>query len=539
MKKRFFLTPLLCLFTGVVAFAQNNLAKDYFNAGELKVAKDLFEKQKSQSPAEANYYLGEIAYAEGNSTKAKEYYTAGLQASADFVLNNVGLGKTLLKSDVKSAENEFSTAIKPNKKDVEVLLAIAKAYDSNGMADKAIKKIDEAKKANKKDPAIYIYQGDKFRDAKEIGKAAAEYAQAYTFDPKNALAYIKSAQIYLDAGSPTAIDDLKKVLELNPNYLVAYKYLGKVYSQRGEYGNAIDAYKNYFSAGEYDVEDLTLYAAALYFTKQYDQAKELLAEGISKDPDNFVLNRLLMYSYADADDFVKGLAAADKFFSLDKGKREYLAQDFIYYGEVLNANNQNEKALEQYKKAIEIDPTKAELYKEISTICSNSGDIVAAAQFLEKYIEVIGENAQATDYFELGRLYYRAGTSVIKENHDEGVKLLQSADKAFEKVTEQASNSYLGYFWRGHANASLDPETTQGLAKPYYEKVAQIIEEKADGKNDKELLDSYRYLSYYHYLKFYENKSAEEKAKVKEYGEKMLKLDPTNDAAKQLLEAVK
>lgn len=539
MKKRFYLTSLLCFFTGVVAFAQGDLAKDYFNAGELKVAKDLFEKQKSQSPAESNYYLGEIAYIGGDQAKAKEYYTAGLQASADYVLNNVGLGKVLLPTDAKAAENEFSVALKKNKKDVVVLLAIAKAYDVNNMADKATKKVEEARKANKKDPAVYIYQGDKYRDTKEIGKAAAEYAQAYNFDPKNALAYIKSAQIYLDAGSPTAIDDLKKVLELNPNYLVAYKYLGKVYSQRGEYGNAIDAYKNYFSTGEYDVEDLTLYAAALYFTQQYDQAKELLAEGMSKDPNNFVLNRLLMYSYADADDFEKGLTAAEKFFSLDKGKREYLAQDFIYYGEVLSENNQTDKALEQYKKAIEIDPTKTDLYKEISTICSNSGDVVSAAQFLEKYIELIGEQAQATDHFELGRLYYRAGTGIIKENKEEGTALLKSADKAFEKVTEQASNSYLGYFWRGHANASLDPETTQGLAKPYYEKVAQILEEKADGKNDKELLDAYRYLSYYHYLKFYENKSAEDKSKVKEYGEKMLKLDPTNDAAKQLIDAVK
>lgn len=539
MKKKCFLASLLCLFTGVFVFAQNNLAKDYFQAGELTVAKDLFEKQKNQSPAEASYYLGEIAYSEGNTAKAKEYYTAGLQASADYVLNNVGLGKVLLKTDVKAAEEEFSTALKKNKKDVEVLLAIAKAYDVNAMAEKATKKLEEATKANKKDPAVYIYKGDKFRDAKEIGKAAAEYAQAYTFDPKNALAYIKSAQIYLDAGSPTAIDDLKKVLELNPQYLVAYKYLGKVYSQRGEYGNAIEAYQKYFAAGEYDVEDLTLYAAALYFTKQYDQSKQLLAEGIAKDPNNFVLNRLLMYSYADADDFEKGLAAAEKFFSLDKGKREYLAQDFIYYGELLSENGQTEKALEQYKKAIEIDPEKVELYKEVSTICSNSGDFVAAAQFLEKYISLIGENAQATDHFELGRLYYRAGTALMKENKEEGSKLLQSADAAFGKVAEQAPNSYLGYLWRGHANASLDPETVEGLAKPYYEKVAQIIEEKADGSNSKELLDAYRYLSYYHYLKFFADKSASERAKVKEYGEKMLKIDPTNDAAKQLLDAVK
>ena len=47
-----------------------------------------------------------------------------------------------------------------------------------------------------------------------------------------------------------------------------------------------------------------------------------------------------------------------------------------------------------------------------------------------------------------------------------------SADSVFHAIVEAAPDSYLGNFWRARANSALDPETTQGLAKPFYEEVA-------------------------------------------------------------------
>lgn len=544
MKKRYLLTSLLSLFISSVAFAQSNIAVDYFSAGELKVAKDIFEKQVGQSPAEANYYLGEIAYAEGDFSKAKAYYEAGLASSADYSLNNVGLGKILLKTDPKAAEQEFSTALKKNKKDVEVLVAIARAYHVNGQAAKAESKIADARKADKKSPLIYIYEGDVQRDAKDVGKAAAGYAQAINFDPNCAVAYIKSAQIYEEAGSPNAVTDLQKVLELRPDYILAHKYLGKIHSQAGQYDQAIESYKTYFAKGEYSVDDLTRYAAALYFTKQYDESKKLIEEGIGKDPNNFVLNRLLMYNYVDSKDYTNGLATAEKFFALEKGKSEYLAQDYMSYGAVLSQNDQFAKGVEQYEKAIKLDPKKFSVYKEISDICVASGQNLEAAEFLKKYIELAGEEVQTTDYFNLGRYYYMAGNNALKnkDNAEEvakGKELLKNAEQAFGQVTERISDSYLGYLWRARANAALDPETEAGLAKPYYEKTAEILLSKDDNSNTNDVLEAYRYLSYYHYLQYFKANNATDKALIKSYSEKMLELDPQNAVATQLLDAIK
>lgn len=545
MNKKYVLTSLLSLFVSVIAFAQSNIAKDYFYAGEFKVAKDIFEKQVGQSPAEANYYLGEIAYIDGDMAKAQAYYEKGLQASPDYVLNNVGLGKILLKSDPKAAEDLFSTALKKNKKDAEVIIAIARAYAVNGDAKKADSKLADARKADKSSPYIYIYTGDLARDAKDAGKAAAEYAQAANFDPNFAIAYIKSAQIYEEAGSPSAIDDLNKVLELRPDYVLANKYLGRIYSKEGRYDEAIAAYQKYFATGEYGVDDLTRYAAALYFKKEFDQSKKLITEGISKDPNNFVLNRLLMYNYIDSEDFENGLVVANKFFSLNKAKNdEYISQDHMSYAAALIHNGETAKGIEQYEKAIALAPESFAVYKEIADMCASANQTLDAAKYLKRYIDAAGEEVQATDYFNLGRYYYMVGAADLQAKDDaqkvaEGKKLLGEAVNAFTEVSNRVSDSYLGYFWKARASSALDPETTEGLAKPFYEKTAEIIVSKNDGSNTRELIEAYRYLSYYFYLQYTKSNSATDKAEVKAYSDKLLEVDPGNDVATQLLNAIK
>ena len=42
-------------------------------------------------------------------------------------------------------------------------------------------------------------------------------------------------------------------------------------------------------------------------------------------------------------------------------------------------------------------------------------------------------------------------------------------------LTEQAPDSYLGDMWRARTHSAMDPETTEGLAKPYYEKVVDVL----------------------------------------------------------------
>lgn len=541
MKKKYLLGAALGLFLSVSSFAQNNVGADYLQTGELKVAKEIFQQQVSQSPAEAYYYLGEVAYKEGNMTEAKANYEKGLAASSDFVLNNVGLGKLLLKTNPKAAEDQFSIALKKDKKDVPVLVAIASAYYDNNMKDKGDKSMADARKSDKKNPLIYLLEGD-LKAKTNAGEAAGAYAQAMNFDPTSTVAYIKTAQVYESVNPALAEEMLLKAVEINPNYTLAYKYLGNIYSRNGQYPKAIDVYQKYFAQGAYDVQDLTRYAAALYFTNQYDEAKKLINEGISKDPNNFVLNRLLMYSYLQSEDYTNGLTAAEKFFALPKGDSEYIVQDYMTYGELLSKNNQLDKALVQYDLAIKLDPSKSSVYKEIAVAMADGGQHENAVKYYKQYVENAEEEVlEAMDFFNMGRYAYIAGTNLQKDTvnvdaPERSKAMLMEADKAFGTVSERIPDSYMGYFWRARANAAMDLETTEGLAKPYYEKTIEILVSKNDLGS--ELIEAYRYMSYYYYLAWDKSKSEEDKQMVRDYSEKLLAIDPGNNVATQLLDAV-
>ena len=119
--KRFFVFSLL-LTAITVAFSQTNIGIDYYQLGDYENAKKYLEKDIATNPAEVNFYLGEIAFKEGNMTKAEEYYKKNLAVAPGNFMGEIGLAKLLLKKDIKAAETSLNTVLRTNKKDIDVLL---------------------------------------------------------------------------------------------------------------------------------------------------------------------------------------------------------------------------------------------------------------------------------------------------------------------------------------------------------------------------------------------------------------------------------
>jgi len=540
MKKRHLLTAIFAVLVSVTS-AQSNFGTDYFGIGEFQTAKNYFQKQLDQSPAESNYYLGEIALAEGKTEEAKMYFQKGILASPTYMLNYVGQGKLVLKTNQKAAELDFATALKKNKKDVSVNIAIARAYYECGMKDIALAKIEIARKFGKKSPLVYTFEGDILRDEQKLGESAAKFEQAIYFDPAYTVASLKCAQVYESINPSLSVEMLKKVIAAHPDYTVAYRQLGKSYSQNGQYQNAIESYKTYFAEGNYSIDDITRYASAYYFTDKYAQSIELINEGLKIDSTNFVLNRLRMYNASKTKDTLNALANAKYFFSLKSVNGSFIPLDYTAYATILTEVGQYSTALEMYSKTLETDPNRPDLYKELVTVYTRMGDNLKAAESYQKYISLTPvENVEALDYYQMGRSYYAAATAILSDTSaiaKAKVKdYLIKADTIFGTVCKMMPDSYTGYLWRGHANSALDPETTMGLAKPFYESaVTAIINKSKEGGlngNRKDLIVCYRYLGYYYYLK-------EDKANSIIYWNKVLELDPNNAMAKQVLESYK
>ena len=348
-----------------------------------------------------------------------------------------------------------------------------------------------------------------------------------TASPDCRIAYIRYAEVYQAVTPSLSVEILQRVLANHPEYLLAQRTLGNVYSLQGSYAKAIGAYDKYMAGGLYSTDDLVHYASALFFDKQYGKAAEVLAKGKTMDPDNFLLKRLSFYDACETGKYQEGLDEANEFFQTPDGK--FIWQDYLYYGRLLNKAKQYDQSLAALQQAQVLSSNNAhpEIYKDIANVCLNSGNDNAAIEAYTQYIEQAGETAEASDFYQLGKYYYGAA---VKDS-TLATDYLTKADSLFAIVKERVPASHLGVLWQARANSQMDPETEKGLAKPYYESTIPILEKNKD-KYLKELSECYRYLGYYYYLK-------QDMDSSRLYWNKLLEIDPTNKTALEALKNIK
>ena len=182
-------------------------------------------------------------------------------------------------------------------------------------------------------------------------------------------------------------------------------------------------------------------------------------------------------------------------------------------------------AVIQYKNALSKDSSKLYLYDEMGRVYSKLKLYDKAAEMYHVSFSN-KKNPLPSDYLQLGRSYYFAGN--MQTDTTARIKYLNLADSLFAKVTSLSPNSYQGYFWRARTNSLLDPETTAGLAKPYYEKALESFIANPT-KFQKETIEVYSYLGFYYFIK-------EDYQTSKSYWKKIFEIDPSNSKA---LEALK
>ena len=101
------------------------------------------------------------------------------------------------------------------------------------------------------------------------------------------------------------------------------------------------------------------------------------------------------------------------------------------------------------------------------------------------------------------------------------------ADSALAKVNRMSPDFVPAYLFRARIYSNLDPDTKEGLAKPYYDKLVEKASVDSV-KYSKEILEAYNYLGYYYLV----NKQYCESLS---YWDKIVILDPANVNAKSAL----
>ncbi len=510
---------------------------EYFKADQLENAKTLLERNlpSTNSPEDkalVYYYLGSINVHDKDFTAAQQNFEKGLAANPSSALNLVGMGElALMKGDQKVAEKYFDDAKKVNKKDAEVLTAIGRAYFNTDPVkyEKEIVKYDEqAFKANKQEPSIFVLRGDREAANKAWGDAAANYENAILYSKGLPEAYVKYANAYFNVNPEYAINKLQELLQVNPTSALGQRELAEKYYQNDQWAMAAKAYGDYIKNPNHFEEDEVRYTVLLYYGQHYDESLEIANRLLATNPDNMQLLRIAFLDKAALKDYPAAEAAAEKLFALKNAKANFSSLDYSTYAEVLQELGKDSLAIGAYEKALAINPEKGDLYKALSSAYSGAKNYDKALEVFQAYID--RGDYVTNDLVTLASRYQ----NVAATSEPGSEKKLNAINKAIETITqvsEKVPDNPIPV--RNKARMMLvkyDNQPSQEMVDTYMQ-VVDLLDKDPENKTKRSDMYNEAYsqiASYYIAQKDIPN------AKV--YYEKVYELDPTNQALRDYID---
>lgn len=427
------------------------------------------------------------------------------------------------KSNPEAYEDQVKDYVKENKKNGVALAALGRVFLDVKDTANAKKYAEMAVDRGEKEAEGYILLGDIAALNDDGGAAATWYQQATVMDPKEPQGYIKYASVYRKRSPELSVQMLEKLRAIDPSYPVDAE-AGHFFYGANKLEKAVEHYSK-VDLNQLKDNYLVEYATAELLLANSKKSLEVALFGVNKEPRSAAMNRITFYNYTDLKDYKNALKYADALFNKSDSAK-ISARDYQYYGYALMGDSAFDRAIEEFKKALEMNAELNDVRKQLSDAYIAKKDFTNGLSYYEAYLGKI-EKPSVPDLDGLAQLYIQQASSIDSLN-DAKINAFKKADEIYGKIiAESPSNKLYATMMRARINSQLDPETTQGLAKPYYEEYAQLAQtEHAD--NPKLLIEPYLYLGYYYLLK-------EDNANAKSYYEKVIAIDPQNPTATQAL----
>lgn len=468
--------------------------KNFISTEDLDSAEVMFKLGSAKAPTNPLNYigLGSIAMFRGKKADGQTFIDKGIQWSDN-------------KSIPVFIEAAYSLINAPTKDTAKAMQYLVKARD-----------LDLGKDKKPKNAALYIALGDVFLEANKGGDAMNNYEKAISLDKNNVRAYLRQGQLWLRARNfDSALKSYNDAIKIDSLFAPAYREKGDFYFLFDKYGLAKEQYKKYLSLAKNNFKARIRYAKFLFLAKQYNDAISEIDLIFQKDTNVVVLKRLKAYSQYEIRKYEDGLKSMNKFMAQQPADK-LLPQDWEYYGKLLLKNNQDSLALKVLLDVYNKDTTRKEL----------TGDIGGAYLKTKNYAEAIkyfniktslDKGVITADWLNLGLAHYQTGA-------------FGKADTAYAKAAALQPDAAIVYLKRAQANSRMDPDSKNGLAKPFYETYISKIKPEEVEKNKRQLAESYVYLGSYYLL------VAKDYVLSKAAYSKILTFDADNTKAKEAME---
>ena len=520
MKKVNLMIAAGVMISGIVNAQTLNDAKRLTENEQFESASKAFEQLITAEPANSSayYYYGENYFQNDNAVQAKTLYQKGVSVNANGPLNYVGLGKIeYINGNVALATENFTKAkTLSQNKSAEVLMEIAEVYinsEKKNIAE-ALTLLNQAAKLEPKNPTVFMLIGDAYLEQNDGNNAIVNYEKALGLDKKFTKAILREGKLYSRAKNYTlALDYYNKAIEIDSSFAPAFRERAELRFRAGQSERAASDYKKYLQLNN-DLSAQVRFCEFEFVSKHYKSVCEEGPKVLSRDTTYINIYRVMGYSYYEIGDYTNGILYMNKYFAkaLATGK-PFLASDYEYLGKNQIKNNDS-LGVDNLQKVLDMDTTRTDLYSDVAAFLMKQKNYPKAIIYYDKKIAVDTAKASPNDYLKLGQCYYN-------------LKDFTKADSVFAILIRVQPTSIYGYAYRARCKSQSDPDTKQGLAKPFYEKVIEVGSLDLE-KNKKELIEGYSYLGYFYLV-------AKDYPKAKENWKKVLELDPANEKASKAL----
>lgn len=198
---------------------------------------------------------------------------------------------------------------------------------------------------------------------------------------------LKNMLIFKEGNIIEAKLNLEKLYETNKDNSMIYNVLGEIYKELKLYKKSVDIYKEGLKAYPDSFIFLSELVDILIDDKNYDEAIEFANDFIKNYPNCPSAYNSLARIYYRQKEYKKALDELVKLTKLDKNN----AEAFYFTGLILNDIAQPNEAIKNLTIALNLNPTKAKYYAQVSRAYNLSENYPDAMLFIKEAIELAPE----------------------------------------------------------------------------------------------------------------------------------------------------
>ncbi|MGH9538905.1 MAG: tetratricopeptide repeat protein, partial [Terriglobales bacterium] len=396
------------------AFAE---AKTLLNQGSIEEAKKEVQEQLALNPSSVEGYnlLGIIYSAEKNYPAALDAYQHALKVDPNSTSTHNNLGNLRVNEGrLDLAEQEFRKVLQldPGNRDgnynlglvlmakgspaeaitrlqrvhppsLETRFNLIRAYLQAGRTTEGLKMARELSAQKKDDVKLHFTLGVLLASEKQYKPAQLELEKANALQPETFEILYNLGQVDLRAGEyPKAELILNRALKLKPDSPETLYLLAKVYSDQNRMVDALDLLVRAHKLAPDNTDIIFLLARASMTQNYFEDAIPLLESGIKIAPKRADLHAALGESYFMSGKVEKAIEEFKALIELDPSARSYAFMGLSY-----RHLGRFDEARKYFQEGLKLDPRNASCLFNMGYIEGRQGNQAAAELLFEKALQ--------------------------------------------------------------------------------------------------------------------------------------------------------